>query len=77
MRYLSVEDEIAIGFRDGSGEKVMVGGKWEWKSIPEGASTQVTAAFDPGLSGKLCKFSSIAKPGLKATPCSPLSVVPQ
>ncbi|GAA5838207.1 hypothetical protein JCM3766R1_001860 [Sporobolomyces carnicolor] len=48
LRYLTREDEVAMGFihEDGS-----PGDKWEFKTLPEGASTHIVAAFEPSLKG--------------------------
>ncbi|KAJ7776877.1 hypothetical protein DFH07DRAFT_911765 [Mycena maculata] len=51
---------------------------WVWKTIPQGAATTVTAAFDPSISGELqeClsaainhKFHTLDKPGAYLVDC--------
>ncbi|KAK4702487.1 hypothetical protein P7C70_g3737, partial [Phenoliferia sp. Uapishka_3] len=61
---LSVEDQIGMGFLDENGHKYDAG-KFTWKTIAAGASTQVVAAFDPdliGLSGAYLEDTKVATP---------------
>lgn len=53
-RFLSVEDQIAMGFIDAEGNRSS--DEWTWKSLEEGVSTHIVAAFDPSLSGELFFF---------------------
>ncbi|KAM0749143.1 short-chain dehydrogenase [Meredithblackwellia eburnea MCA 4105] len=50
-RHMTKEDKVRMGFIDEDGN-VPKDSKYVWKNLQAGASTQVTAAFDPEIAGQ-------------------------
>ncbi|KAK4702489.1 hypothetical protein P7C70_g3740, partial [Phenoliferia sp. Uapishka_3] len=62
LRFMTVEDQQERGFLDENGERTY-DPKYTWKTIEQGASTTVVAAFDPSLAGHSGSYLEDAKIG--------------